>query len=99
MNTSMSGRVFIGNIRDIANKESTLDHNFGYSQKLEDLGRMLDISDTMAFINHSKHGLYVSFSKDNGKTEQFIKDITIQDLDSMAREIYDWCSLKGVFNG
>lgn len=97
MSVPMSGRVFTSSIRKISNDESDLDHNFGFSQKLEDLGRMLDMSDTMTFIDHSSHGLYVSFSKDNGKTRQHTKDITIQDLESMAREIYDWCKLKGIF--
>lgn len=93
----MSGRVFANTIREVADKMSDLDHRYGYSQKLENLARDLDMSDTMGFVVHTQFGLYVAFSKDNGKTEQFTKDTTIGTPDEMAKEISDWCITKGIF--
>ena len=94
------GKTFIRLIRNIAEEKSSPD-KLNYSQKLEDLALSMERFRIIGYINHSEtDGLYVSFSKDGSdKYGRNTKGISIQGLDEMAEEIYNWCGLKGLFNG
>lgn len=91
------GKTFVRLLRSVADSKSHLDHKLGYSQKMEDLARMMEGFGVIGFVHHSEvGGLYVAFSRD-GKSEQYTKDVSVQDLDDMALEIIHWCRLKGLF--
>lgn len=95
----MSGAVFATELRKISDNASNFDHKQGYSYILDKLSKELDKESIMCFVdNISDNLLYVCFSSDNGKTKKHLKDITICNIDTMANEIYDWCSLKGIIN-
>ncbi len=88
----LCGAVLVRTLKQIAGNS-----NGTYSQKMDDMGRMLNAAGVMAIVNHSEvGGLYVSFTKNQGQTTQHTKDISISDSDSMANEIIDWAKLKGL---
>lgn len=93
MKTSpLSGAVLVRTLKKISDNMLA-----PYSYKMDDMGRLLDHNGIMTIVTHSEvGGLYVEFTRNKGQTVEHIKDISISDLDTMAKEILDWVKLKGL---